>query len=226
MSKVVAAAKRLMCDRGPPPRAAGSWGWSWYPVSTGHLPELCPERPNLNSREDLPVMGDLVSLPWGPSARGGELLGGRAAVILLLDPFKTGLNNALNGLWATTLRWWKNGCSGPVILLKGLICQRNCSRNSGQPPSCVVRSGKDPAGMGWLRVQKHKKDLLKTAACLRKGLCCCLHCLFAACKPSDEKQTAVAVGLFSPTCVWVSNGGGLLKEHLRRACCLAGVSNA
>lgn len=93
-------------------------------------------------------------------------------------------------------------------------------------PSCVDHLGKELVGMGLVRVQKNKKDLLKTAACLRKGLFCCLHCLFTGFKSSDGRQTAIAVGLFSPTCVWVSNGGGLLNEHLRRACCLAGVSNA
>lgn len=61
MSKVVAAAKRLLCDQGPPPRAAGSWWCSWYPTSAGDLPEQCPERPNPNSRQYLAVMGDWVS---------------------------------------------------------------------------------------------------------------------------------------------------------------------
>lgn len=89
------------------------------------------------------------------------------------------------------------------------------------PPSCVVPSGKEPVGMGLLKVQKHEKDLLKTAARLRKGLFCCPRCLFAAFAAPDDEQTAVAVGCFSPTCVWVRNGGGLLNEHLRRACCLA-----
>lgn len=39
-----------------------------------------------------------------------------------------------------------------------------------RPPSCVVYLGKEPVGMSLLRVQKHKKDLLKTAACLKGTL--------------------------------------------------------
>lgn len=39
--------------------------WPWCPMSAGHQPEQGPENTKLNSREYLPVMGDLVSLcPW------------------------------------------------------------------------------------------------------------------------------------------------------------------
>lgn len=105
-----------------------------------------------------------------------------------LDPFKIGLNDALNGLRVTTLRWWKNGCLGPVALLISFQ-EKLFQKFRTLPPSCVAHLGQDPVGTGLLRVQK---DLGKPH-CLPPNGALPLPALPVRClQISEEQQAAVA----------------------------------